>query len=365
MAEPAPQSPTFQFVDMEHEILEFWEEHQVLPETSGRTPGASSPTFSTTARRSRRALPHHGHLVASTIKDIVPRYWTMRGRHVLRRFGWDCHGLPIEHEIDKQLGHAATEAVEQLGVAGYNHACRGIVQRYVDSGATPSRASAAGSTSTTTTRPWTPGTWSRCGGCSSSCGTRGSSTRARRSCPFRRRSARRCSELRGNLNYQDVQDPAITVLFELRGRRALTSRRGPPRRGRCRRTSPCAWVRHRLRRCAAPRTVDASTSPKRACGGRYGAAGYRGTAVGLGLVGRRYEPLFPYFADERERGAFVVVPDDYVTTNAARASCIRRRRLARTTIAALKRRRHRGFRCPGDRERHVHATRSPTLPAST
>ena len=62
----------------------------------------------------------------------MPRYWTMKGRYVLRRFGWDCHGLPIEHEIDKQLGVSAAEIVAQLGVAGYNAECRSIVQRYVD-----------------------------------------------------------------------------------------------------------------------------------------------------------------------------------------------------------------------------------------
>jgi isoleucyl-tRNA synthetase len=75
-------------------------------------------------------LPHYGHLLASTIKDIIPRYWSMKGYHVERRFGWDTHGLPIEHEIDKKLGISGKAAVEQLGIGKYNEECRAIVMRY-------------------------------------------------------------------------------------------------------------------------------------------------------------------------------------------------------------------------------------------
>ncbi|KAG9243050.1 tRNA synthetases class I-domain-containing protein [Calycina marina] len=75
-------------------------------------------------------LPHYGHLLASTIKDIIPRYWSMKGFHVERRFGWDTHGLPIEHEIDKKLGISGREAVMKLGLETYNAECRAIVMKY-------------------------------------------------------------------------------------------------------------------------------------------------------------------------------------------------------------------------------------------
>ncbi|KAH6997055.1 tRNA synthetases class I-domain-containing protein [Ilyonectria destructans] len=75
-------------------------------------------------------LPHYGHLLASTIKDVIPRYWSMKGFHVERRFGWDTHGLPIEHEIDKKLGISGKAAVMELGIAKYNEECRAIVMRY-------------------------------------------------------------------------------------------------------------------------------------------------------------------------------------------------------------------------------------------
>lgn len=78
--------------------------------------------------------PHYGHLLASTIKDIIPRYWSMKGHHVERRFGWDTHGVPIEQIIDAQLqtelGVRGRKAVEQVGIAEYNRRCREVVLRY-------------------------------------------------------------------------------------------------------------------------------------------------------------------------------------------------------------------------------------------
>ncbi|MXY54784.1 MAG: class I tRNA ligase family protein, partial [Gammaproteobacteria bacterium] len=130
MTQQVEETTAFSFVAMEHDILSHWEEQDVfrlsLACTENKKPYIfyDGPPFAT-------GLPHHGHLLGSILKDIVPRYWTMKGRHVLRRFGWDCHGLPIEQEIDKALGISAQEAVQKMGVAGYNAECRAIVERYV------------------------------------------------------------------------------------------------------------------------------------------------------------------------------------------------------------------------------------------
>ncbi|KAK2119339.1 Isoleucine--tRNA ligase, cytoplasmic [Saguinus oedipus] len=75
-------------------------------------------------------LPHYGHILAGTIKDIVTRYAHQSGFHVDRRFGWDCHGLPVEYEIDKTLGIRGPEDVAKMGIAEYNSQCRAIVMRY-------------------------------------------------------------------------------------------------------------------------------------------------------------------------------------------------------------------------------------------
>ncbi len=75
-------------------------------------------------------LPHYGHLLTGYVKDAIPRYRTMRGRKVERRFGWDCHGLPAEVEAEKQLGITGKPEIEQMGVKRFNAACRESVLRY-------------------------------------------------------------------------------------------------------------------------------------------------------------------------------------------------------------------------------------------
>lgn len=117
------------FPKSEEAVIERWREikafeRQVeLSEGRPRYTFYDGPPFAT-------GLPHYGHLLASTIKDIIPRYWSMKGFHVERKFGWDTHGLPIEHEIDKKLGISGKAAVMELGLANYNTECRSIVMRY-------------------------------------------------------------------------------------------------------------------------------------------------------------------------------------------------------------------------------------------
>ena len=119
------------FPKEEEQILKLWEElnafQRQLELSKGKKPFTfyDGPPFAT-------GLPHYGHLLASTIKDIIPRYWSMKGHYVERRFGWDTHGLPIEHEIDKKFGKSGRDVVEELGIAGYNSECKAIVMRYAD-----------------------------------------------------------------------------------------------------------------------------------------------------------------------------------------------------------------------------------------
>ena len=75
-------------------------------------------------------LPHYGHILAGTIKDVIPRYQTMKGKYVQRRFGWDCHGLPIENLIEKEHDIKSKQEIEKMGVSAFNALCRASVQRY-------------------------------------------------------------------------------------------------------------------------------------------------------------------------------------------------------------------------------------------
>ena len=75
-------------------------------------------------------MPHYGHLLQSALKDAVPRYWTMKGYRVLRRWGWDCHGLPIENMIEKELHLNSKRDIENYGIEKFNAACRASVSTY-------------------------------------------------------------------------------------------------------------------------------------------------------------------------------------------------------------------------------------------
>lgn len=307
-----PDNSTFSFVDMEHEILKLWEDTDAfkrsLEKTKEKKPFIfyDGPPFAT-------GLPHHGHLVASTIKDIVPRYWTMKGRYVMRRFGWDCHGLPIEHEIDKQLGMSAQDAVEKLGIAGYNDECRAIVQRYVKEWRhTVGRIGR-----------WidfdddykTMDTWymESVWWVFKQLWDKGLIYQGVKVVPLSTALGTPLANFEATSNYQDVQDPAVTVLLKLRDEDAYLA---------IWTTTP--WtLPSNLAVCVGGQidyqlVVDGG---KRIYLAKARVAHYLGERPeiveelkGADLVGRAYQPIFPYFQDQSELGAFVVVSDDYVST---------------------------------------------------
>jgi len=125
-----PVDAKVNFPRMEEEILKFWEQNHTFEQSVSRREGKEEfvfydgPPFAT-------GLPHFGHFIPSTIKDIIPRYQTMKGKKVERRFGWDCHGLPIENLIEKELGLNSKTDIEKFGIAQFNETCRAAVLRYV------------------------------------------------------------------------------------------------------------------------------------------------------------------------------------------------------------------------------------------
>ena len=125
-----PVSSKVDFAAMEREVLAFWERHDTFQKSLAKNRGKreyvfyDGPPFAT-------GLPHYGHMLPGTIKDIVPRYQTMRGHHVERRFGWDCHGLPIEALAQEALGINGAHEIRKYGVDKFNEQCRSMVLRYV------------------------------------------------------------------------------------------------------------------------------------------------------------------------------------------------------------------------------------------
>ncbi|KAF8455240.1 tRNA synthetases class I-domain-containing protein [Kalaharituber pfeilii] len=117
------------FPKEEERILAYWKEIDAFQQSLRLN--ADKPTFRFyDGPPFATGTPHYGHILASTIKDIVPRYWHMKGHNVERRFGWDTHGLPVEYEIDKMLGIQSKDDVLKMGIDKYNAECRKIVMRY-------------------------------------------------------------------------------------------------------------------------------------------------------------------------------------------------------------------------------------------
>ncbi|MER2092026.1 MAG: isoleucine--tRNA ligase, partial [Saccharopolyspora rectivirgula] len=121
--------------EIERDVLKYWADDKTFrASVEAREAGVNGsneyvfydgPPFA-------NGLPHYGHLLTGYVKDSVPRYQTMRGRRVERRFGWDCHGLPAEVEAEKQLGITSKAEIESMGVAEFNEVCRTSVLRYTD-----------------------------------------------------------------------------------------------------------------------------------------------------------------------------------------------------------------------------------------
>ncbi|TMK67081.1 MAG: isoleucine--tRNA ligase, partial [Actinobacteria bacterium] len=118
-------------VALEERLLRSWADEDLFAESLGRREGAPEWVFyeGPPTANGRPAL-HHAW--ARCFKDLYPRFHTMRGRHVARKGGWDCHGLPVELEVEKELGIASKHEIEDLGIAEFNRRCRESVQRYVE-----------------------------------------------------------------------------------------------------------------------------------------------------------------------------------------------------------------------------------------
>jgi isoleucyl-tRNA synthetase len=306
----------FSFPKAEKEILAFWEKEKIFQKSLKQTEKKPTyiffdgPPFAT-------GLPHFGHLVGSVLKDIVPRYFTMKGFHVERRFGWDCHGLPIEYEIDKKLGMSAQDAVAQLGIKGYNDECRGIVQRY--------------------TREWRK-TISRIGRwvdfendyktmdpsfmesvwwVFKQLWDKGLIYQGVKVVPFSTALGTVLSNFEAGQNYHDVQDPAVTVLFKLKGDPiylaawTTTPWTLPSNLGLCVKAD-LDYIK--VRETETGRTLYLAEARLASYQKRHPLEVLE-KIKGAALQGKKYEPLFPYFVGEEKNGAFQVFADDFVTTD--------------------------------------------------
>ncbi len=203
------------FADLETSILDFWDKNNIFKKSCDPARFTKSyrfydgPPFAT-------GLPHYGHLLAGIIKDIVPRFWTMRGYYVERRFGWDCHGLPVEFEMEKELNLNGKHEIEDYGVDKFNEDCRGIVLRYTAQWQDTVKRIGRWVDFDNDYKTMDPEFMESIWWVFKSLWDKGLVYEGHKVMPYCPRCTTVLSNFETNQGYKDTQDPAITVRFKLK-----------------------------------------------------------------------------------------------------------------------------------------------------
>jgi len=301
------------FPEQEARILALWDRIDAFrrsvadrPEDNGYA-FYDGPPFAT-------GLPHYGHLVPGTLKDVVPRYWTMRGKRVERRFGWDTHGLPIEMLMEKELGLSGPTEVREYGVSEFNEACRAGVLRHVDEWRALVRRHGRWVDFDDDYKTMDPTFMESVWWVMRQLWDKGLIYRAFRVMPFSWRLSTSLSNFEANLDYRDVQDPAVTVAMPMTDSSDVllvwtTTPWTLPSNLAIAVGADIPYVR--ARKPGDERTFVLAQERVGAVLGD--AAEVIGAPFpGSELQGQRYTPLFPYFADADN--AFQVILSGHVTT---------------------------------------------------
>lgn len=311
--------PSVRFPDLEQDILKLWRETDAFAESVRRRPESNEyvfydgPPFPT-------GSPHYGNLLAGVIKDMVPRYWTMRGYRVERRFGWDTHGLPIEMEVEKRLGISGPTEINQYGVTRFNEECRFEVQtnteawerlterigRWVD----------FENAYTTMDPEFMETVW----WVFAQLWDKGLVYRDFKVLPYSWGASTPLSNFEANLDYRDIEDPSITVRLRILdgNEKAQTG------------DYLLIWT-------TTPWTLPGNMAIAVGLDHEYVRVSHESdhywitaerassefgedpridaTALGSELIGISYDPPFEYFGEERDRGAFRIIESDDVTVD--------------------------------------------------
>jgi isoleucyl-tRNA synthetase len=317
-----PVSNKTDFPQMETDMLAFWAAHETFKKSLEKNRAKrdyvfyDGPPFAT-------GLPHYGHLLAGTIKDIVPRYQTMRGYHVERRFGWDCHGLPIEALAQEALGVTGAHEIRELGIDIFNEKCRSMVLTYVEEWRKTVTRMGRWVDFDNDYKTMDPDFMESIWWVFKQLWEQKRVYKSYRIMPYSWKLSTPLSNFEAGNNYKDVQDPAVTVRAKvLTGADAAYGE-----------TYLLIWTTtpwtlpENLGICAGPEidyvvVRDAASQVSYVMAEARLAAYYKkpeeytlvATLKGSQLKGWTYEPIFPYFSKHAEHGAFRVFNDAFVST---------------------------------------------------
>ncbi len=307
------------FPKIEEEVLKYWKENDTFKKSIKQREGAEEYVFYD-GPPFANGLPHYGHLVTGYVKDIVPRYQTMRGKKVDRRFGWDCHGLPAEMDAEKHLGFSGRDKIKAYGIDKFNATCKERVLMYTNEWETTVTRQARWvdfkDEYKTMDLPYMESIiWAF-----KELYKKGLMYEGVRVMPYSWAAETPVSnfETRLDNSYREREDPAVTVMFTLHP----IAGEEKPLKVLVWTTTP--WTLPSNLALAVGANIDYDIYEENgvqyvigsAVVGKYkkeleGATKVR-TIKGADLVGRTYEPLFNYFAGLAN--CFQVIAADYVST---------------------------------------------------
>ncbi len=302
------------FPNREEKVLQFWKLKNIFQKSVDQRKGCpifsfyDGPPFAT-------GLPHYGHLLAGTIKDVVPRYKTMKGFYSPRRFGWDCHGLPVENEIEKAKELSGASAIEEFGIANFNEECRSIVLRYTSEWKKTVDRIGRWVDFTHTYKTMDLDFMESVWWAFHELFKRGLVYEGFKVMPFSMKLGTPLSNFEANLNYKEVDDPSVTIAFKLKEEKE---------------TYFLAWTTtpwtlpSNLALMVGPNHIYAKVKDPKS-NQFYILAKARIPAIfkeeveiveefpGSELNGVRYIPLFPFFKEREKEGAFRVILEEAVS----------------------------------------------------
>ena len=305
------------FPEQEEQILRFWEEQEIFDKSVQSRPVSNSfvfydgPPFAS-------GLPHYGHLLTSIVKDVVPRYWSMRGYRVERRFGWDCHGLPVENEAEQQLGLGSRRDILDFGVDQFNESCRALVLRFTAEWKQFIQRVGRWVDWSNQYRTMDPDFMESIWWVFKSLWDQGLIYEGYKSLAYCPRCATPLSNFEVNQGYEETQDPSITVRFKIQGsdnRSILAWTTTPwtlPSNMALAVGPDVDYVQVTMR--DGEQLVVAKAAQEHVFANRADQIVAVDPQSTSELLGMRYEPLFGYFAEMADDGAFRVVAADFVST---------------------------------------------------
>ena len=329
------QNPSFP--EIEEQIIAFWKKNNVfLRSMDPNAPKsiAAAKSKNTETRQSyifydgppfATGLPHYGHLLAGTIKDVVGRFFTMKGFHVDRRFGWDCHGVPVEFEIQKSLDLHGAKAIREFGVAKFNEECRSIVLRYTEEWRKFVDRSGRWVDFDRQYRTMDIDYMESIWWVVNRLWERGLIYEGFKCVPYSPGISTPLSNFEANLNYKSVQDPAVTVRARL-DLRKLPNVEIPldlPVNAHIWTTTPWTLpsnmaiaVGSEITYCAVlVPGIEIAVVAKSRAAELFSEPEIIDEFLGAKLIGTEYKQFFSYFEEERASNAFRIYPGDSFVTD--------------------------------------------------